>query len=160
MSRRLLTAALAGLLSCASKTAPADGPGAVDPGAAETPAATATHGSPSWGEMTFAQKKAHMSDAVVPKLGEVFRGYDADRFAGFDCATCHGPGADDGSFAMPNASLPKLPPPEEFAAFAESKPEIMAFMLDVEHATAALIDRQPYDPKTNEGFGCYDCHTF
>ena len=50
-------------------------------------------------------------------MKKVFQAYDAKAYAKFTCATCHGDGATDGKFKMPNAKLPKLPAPTDRASF-------------------------------------------
>ena len=42
----------------------------------------------------------------------------------------------------------------------EDKAKIFEFMMkQVEPQTAQLLGEQPYDMKTNTGFGCFNCHT-
>lgn len=50
----------------------------------------------------------HMAAVVMPRMQEIFQGHDPERFADFGCATCHGNGAANGDFAMPNQGLPHL----------------------------------------------------
>lgn len=64
---------------------------------------------------------------------------------------------DEGTFAMPNPELPEL---GDFDALQTSKPQVVAFMVEVETEMAALLDTEPYDPQTHEGFGCGACHTY
>ena len=70
-------------------------------------------------------------------------------------------GAADGSFKMPNPDLPKLDAtPAGFKKLATDKAKIFQFMMkQVEPQTAQLLGEQPYDMKTNTGFGCMNCHT-
>jgi hypothetical protein len=102
-----------------------------------------------------------MKSAVMPKMGALFHDFDAKTFAEPKCGLCHGPGAKEGNFKMPNASLPKLPAsPEGFKKLKEKKPEVFEFMAQkVEPQTAALLGEEPFDMKTQKGFGCFDCHT-
>jgi hypothetical protein len=40
------------------------------------------------------------------------------------------------------------------------KGPIMDFMVkQVVPTVAQLVGEQPYDPKTQKGFGCFECHT-
>ena len=136
-------------------SAPPDPSGASEPADAEP-----TDGvpPPAWPEMTHEQKIQHMKTEVTPTMKAVFQGYDAEEFAGFNCVTCHGPGAKEGQFEMPSPSLPKLPPNGEFDALMQEEPEIMNFMFEVGPKMAASLGVEPYNPETHEGFGCYGCH--
>jgi hypothetical protein len=129
------------------------GDGAVgSDGGGETPA--------TWAAMDHDQKMEHMQTVVMPKMSEVFKGFDADRYGKVTCATCHGKSANQGQFDMPSADLPKLPPNGQFDKLSEEKPGIMKFMMEkvVPEMVAALPGTKAYDPNTNEGFGCYGCH--
>jgi hypothetical protein len=113
-------------------------------------------------DMTFAQRHELMNDVVLPEMKRVFVAFDA-KFEGMTCATCHGKGAEDGSYAMPTPDLPVLPATEE--AFYEyiKDPEHARwsqFMLDkVFPGMAELLEIAPFDPKTNpDGFSCHNCH--
>lgn len=104
---------------------------------------------------------AYMKAAVAPKMGGLFHDFDAKMFAKPDCTLCHGPGAKQGNFAMPNPGLPKLPAtPEGFKKLKEQKAQVFEFMATkVEPEMAALLGEQPFDMKTGKGFGCFGCHT-
>ena len=97
----------------------------------------------------------------MPKMHDLFAGFDAAKFGEMKCATCHGAGAADGSFKMPNPGLPKLPmDPRGFKALSASQPKTFEFMAKhVEPTMADLLGVPPFDPKTMKGFGCFDCHT-
>lgn len=113
-------------------------------------------------DMDFAQRHAYMSEVVLPQMKEAFVRFDA-RFESMSCATCHGDGASDGTYAMPSPQIPRLPATEE--AFFE-------YIEDPEHARwaqfmsedvwpdmAELLGAPVYDPKTNpDGFSCSNCH--
>src|ERR1022692_4033783 len=84
-----------------------------------------------WEHMSFDQRKKLMKSTVLPELKKAFQSFDPKKYQKFTCATCHGDGATDGKFKMPNAKLPKLPPPTDRAAFAalqQKKPEVVKFM--------------------------------
>jgi hypothetical protein len=102
-----------------------------------------------------------MKSAVMPKMGPMFHDFDAKTFAEPRCALCHGAGVKDGTFKMPNPDLPKLPAtPDGFKKLAAEKAQIMEFMgKHVVPTMAALVGEAPYDPKTQKGFGCFECHT-
>ncbi len=116
-------------------------------------------GSKTWASMSWDEKKQHMAQEVTPKMADLFRGVAPEHYAEFNCVTCHGPGAKEGKFHMPSPSLPKLPPGGDFAELMQTKPDVMKFMGEqVVPEMAALLDTEPYDPQTHEGFGCYGCH--
>ncbi len=118
-------------------------------------------GPGEWDKWTREQKMEHMKAVVVPKMGALFHDYDAKKYPETKCVLCHGPGAKDKSFKMPNPSLPKLTPtPEAFKKLAETKPKVFEFMeKQVEPTMASLIGEEPFDMKTGKGFGCFNCHT-
>src|SRR6185295_12130849 len=103
-------------LGCASSSPPAtpaspSGPPPVAASVTEAPPGTTAIGPPqvAWDAMTFEQRKAYMKATVFPKAKELFVAFDPVRYKEFSCATCHGDGATDGKFKMPNPKLPKLP---------------------------------------------------
>lgn len=102
-----------------------------------------------------------MKSTVMPKMKDEFSAFDAKRFGEMNCKTCHGDGAADGSFKMPNAKLPPVPATKEgFEKLMKKKPEICKFMMEkVTPDMAGLLGEPAYDPKTQQGFGCHGCHT-
>ena len=139
-------------------------PTAPAPTAAPTPteAPPPTQPGPGdWDKWSHEQKLAWMKAGVMPKMGALFHDYDGAKYADAKCGLCHGAGAKDGSFKMPNPDLPKLPTtPDGFKKLATKHAKIFAFMKDtVEPQMASLLGEQPFDPKTGQGFGCYGCHT-
>jgi hypothetical protein len=151
------------------ETAPPTASATPPPAATTAPApsaapaeATPTQPAPGeWDKWTHDQKLAWMKAGVMPKMGALFTAYDAKKYADPKCGLCHGAGAKDGSFKMPNPDLPKLPKtPAEFKTLAAKHPKIFAFMKDqVEPTMAGLLGEQPFDPKTKTGFTCMGCHT-
>jgi hypothetical protein len=122
---------------------------------AEPPAAK----KPAWKDMTEDQKKEVMKTIVYPTMKTEFQEFDSKRFAEMTCMTCHGPGAKEGKFKMPNPKLPKLDPKDGFAKH-KKKADILKFMMEkVAPDMAKLLEVEPYDPKTQQGFGCFNCHT-
>ena len=114
----------------------------------------------SWDALSHEQKRAYMQKAVLPKMGALLHEYDAKRFAAPTCATCHGAGAKDGSFKMPNAELPKLSLEGNFKKHRDRDPAVVDFMINkVTPQMAALVGEHPYDAKTQQGFSCFECHT-
>jgi hypothetical protein len=129
--------------------------------ASTTPSASASAAAPGWKDMTHEQKMAVMKSKVLPKMSDDFQGVDKKKYAEFGCKTCHGEGAKDGGFKMPNPKLPKLPTdPAGFKALAAKKPDIMKFMGEkVKPDMANLLGVEQFEPGKNEsGFGCYNCH--
>ncbi|HEY2902251.1 MAG TPA: hypothetical protein VGL59_16840 [Polyangia bacterium] len=116
-----------------------------------------------WEHMTFDQRKKVMKTSVLPELKKAFQAFDPKKYKTFTCATCHGDGATDGRFKMPNAKLPKLPPPTDgagFTALKEKKPAVVKFMgTVVTPKVAELIGLPEWSPQNPKGFGCYACHT-
>lgn len=160
----LLVSVAALALACAKDKASAEVPQADSAGAAAADPADADDASasgevPAWAAMDFDLRKKHMMKEVTPTMAALFQGMNAEHYAEFNCVTCHGPGAKEGQFEMPSPSLPALPPNGDFAAIAEAKPDVMQFMGEqVVPQMAALLDQDPYDPATGQGFGCYGCH--
>lgn len=110
--------------------------------------------------MTHDQRKDFMKTTFFPKIKDEFVAFDGKKFADMSCITCHGDGAKDGSFKMPNPKLPKLSVADGFKKHMTKTPEITKFMMSkVVPDSAALVGEPPYDPKTQKGFGCMECHT-
>lgn len=123
---------------------------------AEKPAAGDTVG---WHAMSHEQKLSHMKKVVMPKMSALFQSFSAEEFKDMSCATCHGPGAKQGKFEMPTASIPKLNPADHFAKHMGKTAEMTKFMMTkVVPEMAALQGEAPFDPATQKGFGCFECH--
>lgn len=135
---------LAALASCGgASTAPPAAPGAPK----------------QWAAMSPQERLDHMKKTVAPRMKAVFQAHDANEFKDFGCATCHGEGAKDGRFAMPNPALPKLSPADGFKKQRDEHPKGTQFMMDrVTPEMAAALGVPPFDPATRQGFGCFGCH--
>jgi hypothetical protein len=162
----VLSAFLTG--ACASSSGPATpattaGPPPAAASNTETVPGEAVVGPPqvAWAAMTFEQRKAYMKTAVLPKMKGLFVAFDGTRYSNFSCTTCHGDGATNGKFKMPNPKLPKLPAtPDGFKQLMADKPEIMEFMAkQVKPTMASLLGLPEFTPETHAGFGCMECHT-
>jgi hypothetical protein len=165
----------AGSASAAPSAAPAETPSAAAsaeqpapsaaPVASAAPSAapTAPPGPPGdgdWDKWSHDWKKAYMISDVMPKMGELFKSYDAKHYSDMKCKTCHGAGAEDGSFKMPNPDLPKLDIKGKLKTEKAKHPKAVEFMMKkVEVQMASLVGEKPFDPKTGKGFGCGECHT-
>jgi hypothetical protein len=159
----------------AAAAAPAAGSGssagsaAAAPAAGSGSAATASAGSGSaaagsgaeeqsaFDKLSHEDKVKLMKEHMTPEMKTAFQGFDAKKFATFNCKTCHGKDPAKTKFKMPNPELPKL----DVAALRAGKqaPKMAKFMGDVvEPLGAKIVGQEPYDPKTNKGFGCLECH--
>ncbi len=144
--------------AAASEPAPAE-TAAPAPASTEAAAGTPAGSAKRFDDMNDDERKAHMKNVVVPKMAEVFRAHDEKEFAQFGCSTCHGPGAKQGDFHMPSASLPKLSVENGFEKHMKKSPEMTKFMMEkVTPAMAEALGEAPFDPKTGKGFGCFGCH--
>jgi hypothetical protein len=159
----LVTFALAALLAagCAESQPAAPPPAAGTPGAA--PAAASVVGPPqvAWEAMSKDQRKEYMKAVVMPRMKETFVAFAADHYAQMNCMTCHGDGAADGTFKMPNPKLPALPTtPDGFKKLMADKPQVTQFMATkVKPHMAQLLGMEEFTPEHPSGFGCYQCHT-
>jgi hypothetical protein len=100
-----------------------------------------------------------MKTQVMPAMAKAFKGFNAKKFAKFNCKSCHGKGASDETFKMPNPDLPAL----DFAALKAGKqaPKMAEFMgKTVNPEMAKLLKLPEFDPAHAEagGFGCLACH--
>lgn len=148
----VLTGAFAA--ACGGSSASAESPDAA--GASDEPVEgpASDEVTKAFDEMSMPEKMKHMKTVVAPHMAKVFQ-EASDEYEDFSCATCHGSGAKDGNFEMPNKELPALDKEE-----MEEHPEVTKFMQErVVPEMAKLLGEEPYNPETHEGFGCYHCHT-
>lgn len=150
--------------SAAPAPAPASSASAA-PAASAEPAKEAVVGPPTvaWKDLTKEQRGKYMNAVVVPKMKELFQAQDPKEYASFGCATCHGKGADAGTFAMPNPDLPVLPgDPAGFQKLDKEHPDMMTFMsTKVKPTMAQLLGKEELDMKAPkpDTVGCGTCHT-
>lgn len=152
------------LASCgAPATPPSVTPTSVAPtSAAPTSATSPPPGPPRpWAELSRDERAAHMSREVLPRMAALFLEYDAARYDGFGCPTCHGEGARERGFAMPSPSLLPLHPSgtEGQYQLVRDHPAGVRFMFNrVMPAMQALLGAPEFDASTGEGFSCFACH--
>lgn len=109
--------------------------------------------------MDHQQRLEHMKNVVMPKMKELFASFDAKEFGDMKCVTCHGDGAKNQTFKMPNPKLPKLSYTNQFKKHMDKTPAMTKFMMEkVVPEMASLIGEEPYNPATQKGFGCGECH--
>ena len=129
-------------------------------GAAAAPAEGPVAPEKPWTEMKPAERLALMKKVIAPTMGAEFKSLDATDFKDFSCVTCHGPGAKQGKFDMPNPQLPKLSVKDGFKKHMDEKPAVTKFMMEkVAPDMAKMLGIPAYDPATHKGFGCGNCHT-
>ena len=130
------------------------------PAASAEPPAPPAPPPRDWHALSDDQKKEVMKTEVVPKMKELFGAFDAKRFPDVKCTTCHGAGAEKGKFDMPNPKLPKLDLKNGFEKHKKKDAKIVDFMMQqVVPEMAKIIGEPVYDPATQKGFGCMECHT-
>lgn len=138
-------ACIALLAACGSKSPSPTGPGSATPALPDVP----------FDKLSHEQKAELMQDKVVPALEPVFKQHDAKRFAEFGCETCHGKGAEQRHFRMPNPELPQLS--RDMSKFKKEDIEWMA--TQVKPAMAKVLQLKEWTPEDQTGFGCSGCHS-
>ncbi len=57
----------------------------------------------NWDQMSKGERKQYMKDVVLPRMKPIMHAFDPDStFKDVKCGTCHGIGARNGQFKMPN----------------------------------------------------------
>jgi len=109
----------------------------------------------AWTKMDHDERLEYMATVVSPRMKTVFQNFDPERFADFNCATCHGEGA-SGDFEMPNPELPELDASKLYKKHRKATPEITKLMWKEVEPTMGELLAQTY------GFGgyvsCSSCH--
>ncbi len=117
----------------------------------------------AWKDMDATQREQYMKDVVMPRTKALFVAFDA-KYQSMDCKTCHGDGATDGTFEMPNPKIKPLPNTEEaFVAWVSKDAEAgryAQFMATkLEPLMGELLQETVFDPKTGTGeLSCQNCH--
>jgi len=142
-----LSSLLLAVVACGPKPGPGGGAGG---------SATGVLPDVPFDEYDHEQKIQFMKQKVMPTMAPLFQRHDPQRFARFDCKTCHGPIADRGEYHMPNDKLPKL----NLADLRSFDPRNVAFMQNLIKPTMARLLKQPeFSEENTDGFGCMGCHT-
>jgi hypothetical protein len=153
MSRRAATWLVAAATGCGA-TSPASAPAGAAIGVGPPEVA--------WSELTRAQQADFMGRVVLPRFATMFQAFDAHAFDKVQCVTCHGPGAEDRTFKMPNPALYVLPETQQdFDRLFRTKRRWMRLMQQVDRDMELTLGLKPFDPATaSPGWsGCYSCHT-
>lgn len=176
--RRLVLILLAGTMSCdkgstAGSAAPSDAAPASEADPASEPA-TAEAAAPAeetadkvepgapgvpWAEKTFKQRQEYMGITFFPAAKKSFKAYDEAAFAQFKCQTCHGDDMKERNYKMPSDAIYALNPENPVQDGMDFDAKVTQFMIDiVVPESAKLLDMEPFNPETGQGFGCFGCH--
>jgi len=113
----------------------------------------------TWSEMSQTQRKAHMSNVILPNAAVLFSAWRPERFSKVDCSLCHGQGPKTGNFKMPTAHLPRLSGELLLGPELEKHPETTRLKLNrLVPMMADALGLKPFSLVTRTGFGCYSCH--
>ena len=113
----------------------------------------------TWAEMNLEQRKAHMSQVIVPRAGAVFRSWRPDQYQTINCTLCHGQNALKGNFHMPTAHLPRLSGELLLGPEFEKYPKTTQLKLDqLVPPMSEALGVKSFSIVTRSGFGCYSCH--
>ena len=123
------------------------------------PPATAALPDVPFDKLDQDQREQFMKQKVMPAMKVVFQKRDPQKFAKFTCETCHGEGAAQGHFDMPNPKLPKLVVKELMAGTSQYKKEDLEWMgKEVKPTMAKILQMPEWTPDNPKGFGCNGCH--
>jgi hypothetical protein len=129
-------------------------------GSSQPPAAAPSGSAAAFDAMSHSQKMDFMKSTVLPKMKAEFQAFDATDYAAFTCKSCHGAGASDGNFKMPNADLPKLDVAHAFAKDRADHPKTMELMQKkILPEMAQMLGQAEQSQSNPSGFGCMECHT-
>jgi hypothetical protein len=109
-----------------------------------------------WDQLSKGDKTTYMIEVVEPQMRKEFQRHFPERFADFGCPTCHGAGADDGTYAMPNPNLPHLRQAGFYREHRKASPQITKFMWnDVDKSMAEMLGKTAGHAGE---FDCRSCH--
>lgn len=107
-----------------------------------------------WAEMSAQDREFYMIGKVLPIMHELFARHDAQEYSGFSCESCHGSNMREVSYAMPVATIYRLPEPGSsgWRAMEATQGEAVRFMRDeVTPTMGTLLGIDDYT--------CFHCHT-
>jgi len=108
--------------------------------------------------MSREQRMDWMAVAVFPKMRQLFREQDSEKYEEFACQTCHGNEMERVDFKMPN-DLFALETDDTVTRAKEYDEKTTDFMLGaVVPEMAKLLAMDAYTLETQTGFGCMGCH--
>lgn len=151
-----LSFALASLAGCGGSSGSAAEPAPTD----STTTSSTTGGETAhvaFDDMTPEQKGQFMAEVVMPEMQRLFQEHDAEEYANFSCATCHGENAHEVGFRMPNGLAP-LDPAHIPEIFQSQHPGAIFMTQRVWPRMAELLGEPLFNPETHEGFSCMNCH--
>ena len=122
--------------------------------------ATSQPHQPTWEKLSWDERHLAMTFRVLPNIAKTWQVYEKTDYPEMTCARCHGSDGEKKAYKLPNSLAPldpqHMPDP---ASKDPDEAEIAKFMYGhVVPEMTALLDAEPYDPKTGKGFYCFDCH--
>lgn len=111
----------------------------------------------AWHDMDQQQRAGFMMEVVMPEMQTLFQEFDGERFAEFNCATCHGENMREVNMEMPNGLAP-LDPAQVPAMFESDQPMAQFMTQRVWPKMGELLGEELYDMETQQGFSCMHCH--
>lgn len=124
----------------------------------ESPEGKSAMTASKWEGMNREQRMQYMQETVLPNAKALFVEVAPDKYADFNCKTCHGDNAQEVDFKMPN-KLPELSATDPVGAAMAKNEGVAKFMMEkVTPTMAKLLGREPYSETNTDGFGCFGCH--
>lgn len=111
-----------------------------------------------WEGMDHEAREDFMAKAVLPTMSAAFKGFNGEHYSDFDCATCHGAGAADHTFKMPNPDLDHLSVDEIMNPDEDHRAITEFMMTKVKPEMARLLGKPEWSAENPQGFGCFNCH--
>jgi hypothetical protein len=142
-----------GLAACGDSSEVAEEAG----GETEATTGGETEAPQNWADMDQEARGRFMATVVLPEMQTMFQEFNAEEYADFSCETCHGANAREVEFRMPNGLAP-LDPESVPAMFQSTQPMAQFMTQRVWPRMAEMLQMQPYDPETHQGFSCFNCH--
>jgi hypothetical protein len=116
-----------------------------------------TQPAQTWAEMDHEARGRYMATVVMPEMQAMFQEFDAEEYGDFGCETCHGANGREVNFRMPNGLAP-LDPASIPAMFQSTQPMAQFMTQRVWPRMTELLQMEPYNPETQQGFSCLNCH--